>query len=186
MITKRHILFFLPFMMTPGAYAVSSGTVEFNGKIISGTCSVKSGDVNKVVPLPEIAVESLNSSGKTAGSKVFTIAVENCDPAINGVTAHFEAINGTTGYDVQTNNLTNDVVSDATAKPPVVAAENVQIRLFDKGGATQVQVGGTDGQFVPISATHAATMEYVASYYATGAATAGTVHAKVAYTLAYN
>ncbi|WP_241579895.1 fimbrial protein [Rosenbergiella nectarea] len=186
MITKRRIFCFLPFMITPGAYAASAGTVEFNGEIIAGTCTIKSSDVNKVVTLPEVSSENLRTSGSTAGSKVFTIEVSNCATTINGVTAHFEAINGTTGYDVQTNNLTNDVVTDATATPPVKAAGNVQIRLFDKGGTTQVQVGGTDGAFVRTNAAHGATMEYVASYYATGAATEGTVHANVAYTLAYN
>lgn len=186
MIKKQHILGFLFLTATSGAYAVSAGTVEFNGEIIAGTCAIKSGDINKVVTLPKVSAENLKTSGSVAGSKVFTIEVDSCAAAINGVTAHFEAINGTTGYDVTTHNLTNDVVTDATATPPILAARNVQIRLFDKGGASQVQVGGTDGQFVPIGTGGAATMEYVASYFATGAATAGTVHSKVAYTLAYN
>ncbi|WP_241647239.1 fimbrial protein [Rosenbergiella metrosideri] len=185
--SKLRILCFLPFIMTSGAYAASAGTVEFSGQVISGTCTVVNGDVNKTVTLPKVSIENLGTAGKTAGSHVFTIDVENCATAITGVTAHFEAINGTTGYDVQTNNLINDVQTDSKATPPVKAAENVQIRLFDKGGTKQVQVGGTDGAFVAVnSSSHSAKLEYVAAYYATGQATDGTIHAKVAYTLAYN
>lgn len=187
MITKRHILYFLPFMLTPGAYAASSpgGTVKFNGEIKAQTCSVVSADENQVINLPSVSVDSLNSNGKIAGSKVFTIRVEKCPSTLTSVTAHFEANNGTTGYDVLTHNLTNVFQGTPSTTPPTSAAQNVQIRLFDKGGASQVQVGGTDGQFVQISGGEA-TMEYVASYFATAPAVAGYVTATVAYSLAYN
>ncbi|PVZ81813.1 F17 fimbrial protein [Serratia sp. S1B] len=154
---------------------VTNGTVEFNGKLISETCSIVPADVDKQVTLPTLSVLSLASAGTVAGTTDFSLSVEECGDVKN-VAAHFEAI-GSTGSDGATGNLTNTITDDT-------GAGNVQVRLFDAGTSAHIPVGGT-GAFFPIEDDNTATMHYVGGYYATGATTSGLVNAKVSYTLAY-
>lgn len=170
-------------MTTSSAFAAgeaTQGTVTFNGKLIAETCSIVPADVDKVVTLPTLSTQTLSTPGAVGGSTTFDINVEDC-PSTGGptsVAAHFEAINSD-GFNTATGNLTNSAVDSGDG------AENVEIRLFDKDGTTQIPVGSTGG-FFPISTTdQTAKMTYIGAYYASAATTAGTVTAKVQYTLAY-
>ncbi|WP_241627492.1 fimbrial protein [Rosenbergiella epipactidis] len=185
MMKKVFIFLFLPFTVSPGAFAQSQSTVVFDGEVVSDTCSIVSTDLNQTVHLPTVSAQDLNTAGKTAGSKDFSINVENCPNTLKHVTAHFEANNGTLGYDVKTHNVSNMFKDTSGAANPAAPAKDVQVRIFDQDGTTQVEVAGTDGQSIPISSGKAK-IPYVAAYYSTGAATAGKVLATVAYTLVYN
>ncbi|MRS88789.1 fimbrial protein [Enterobacteriaceae bacterium RIT714] len=160
------------------AGTVTQGTVTFTGKLIADTCSIVAGDEDLQVILPTLSIQSLAKSGATAGTTTFNIHVESCPSTLTDVAAHFEAINSD-GFNATTQNLTNStLVADG-------GAANVEVRLFDKDGSSQLPVGGT-GSFFPVDATsHKATMTYIGGYYATGVTTAGDVTAKVQYTLAY-
>jgi len=163
------------------AAADTSGSVTFNGKVITSTCSIVPGDIDKVVQLPTVNTTSLASAGAEAGSKNFTISVENCpqtvDPANpTTVAVHFEAI-GSSGFDAKTGNLTNAALTDP--------AGQVQVRLYNYGSSSVIKLGDT-GAYFPIDvATGTATTTYVAGYYASGPSSAGNVEAKVLYSLAY-
>ena len=163
------------------AAAATSGDITFKGKVITSTCSIVPADVNKEVILPTVNTTSLAQAGDQAGSKNFTISVENCpqtaDPANpTEVAVHFEAI-GSTGFDATTGNLTNAASTDAAAQ--------VQVRLYNYGSSSVIKLGDT-GTYFPIDvATGTATTTYVAGYYASGRSTAGNVEAKVLYSLAY-
>lgn len=157
---------------------VTQGTVTFTGKLIADTCSITAGDEDKQVTLPTLSIQSLDVAGKEAGTTTFDLHVEACPDTVTQVAAHFEAINSD-GFDATTQNLTNSTLKADGG------AENVQIRLFDKDGSTQIPVGGTGAMFDVDATTHKATMTYIGGYYATAATTAGDVTAKVQYTLAY-
>lgn len=160
------------------ATPVTQGTVTFTGKLTPDTCSITSGDEDKQVKLPTLSIQSLDAAGKVAGTTTFDLHVDSCPATVTQVAAHFEAINSD-GFDATTQNLTN-----STAKVDG-GAENVEVRLFDKDGSTQIPVGGTGSMFDVDATTHKATMTYIGGYYATAATTAGDVTAKVQYTLAY-
>lgn len=152
------------------------GTVTFNGKLIAETCQIQSGDEDLQVTLPTLSTKTLANAGDAAGSTAFDIHVEQCDPAITKVAAHFEALNSS-GFDMKIGNLTN-------ASTSATKADEVQVRLYD-ADTTPITVGTTGRAFDVDATTHKATMRYFGGYYATGATTAGDVMAKVQYTLAY-
>lgn len=157
--------------------AVGQGTVEFNGELTANTCTIDADSQNIVVTLPTLSTKTLAKAGDTGGSKLFDINVSECDAAVTKVTAHFEAIGGS-GSDATTGNLTND--ADAAT-----AAKEVQIRLYD-ADESQLALGDTGKVPAAVDAnTHKASMRYYGGYYATGQTTAGKVHAKAQYTLAY-
>lgn len=177
--TKMALCALLVSAASSSAFAadITQGTVTFNGKLNAETCNIVSDNQNITVTLPTLSIASLTATGNEAGSKTFDIKVEKCPTTISDVAAHFEAINSD-GFDAVTKNLTNSVPAASTP------AKNVEIRLYDKDGKTQLPVGSTGGFFTPDSSGNA-TLTYMGGYYATGATTAGPVAAKVAYTLAY-
>lgn len=154
---------------------VTQGTVEFNGKLITETCSIDTDSQAIVVTLPTLSTTTLAAAGATGGSKLFDINVSGCGTGLTKVAAHFEAIGGS-GSDSTTGNLTNDYSGSETA------ATNVQVRLYNSD--EQPLALGDTGTAATI-ANQKATMRYYGGYYATGATTAGQVHAKAQYTLAY-
>ncbi|MEE9685097.1 fimbrial protein [Lelliottia amnigena] len=160
------------------ATPVTQGTVTFTGKLIADTCSIVSGDEDKKVTLPTLSTQTLNTAGAVGGTTTFNLSVESCPVGVTQVAAHFEAINSD-GFNAATQNLTNSTDKASGG------AENVEIRLFDRDGVTQIPVGGTGSLFDVDSTTNKATMTYIGGYYAAAATTAGNVTAKVQYTLAY-
>lgn len=162
------------------ALAATQGTVTFNGQLTADTCEISPESENRVVPLPPVAIATLNGPGIEAGTTGFELNVVNCPSDITQVAAHFEAI-GSSGADTATGNLTN---ASTDANP----ATNVQVRLFDADG-NHLPVGST-GPGVDIvrptpTSNGTATMYYAGGYYSTAATTAGPVYAQVRYTLAY-
>lgn len=156
------------------ALAATQGTVTFNGELTADTCEIAPDSLDRQVPLPPVAVQTLNVPGIEAGTTGFDLNVENCPAGITQVAAHFEAI-GSSGLDTATGNLTN-------ASPAADAATNVQVRLYDTD--QQALAVGSTGTATLIDNGNA-TMHYFGGYYSTAATTAGPVYAQVRYTLAY-
>lgn len=151
----------------------SDGTITFNGEIASQTCSIASGGDNLTVTLPTVSAVGLNSAGATAGNIGFAIALTDCDTSVNSVYANFEA--GT--------NVDADGRLTTTG-----SATNVAVQLLDSA-STPIVVGSDQQQdsasTATIDSSGNATLNYSAQYYATGAATAGSVSTSVTYSLVY-
>lgn len=150
----------------------SDGTITFNGEITSQTCSIASGGDNLTVTLPTVSAAGLNSAGATAGNIGFAIALTDCDTSVNSVYANFEA-----GTNV-----------DADGRLAITgSATNVAVELLDSA-STPIVVGSDQqdsASRATIDASGNATLNYSAQYYATGAATAGSVSTSVTYSLVY-
>ncbi|MNK77139.1 Type-1 fimbrial protein, A chain precursor [compost metagenome] len=156
---------------------VSQGQVNFNGRLTGQTCSVTAGDRNQTVTLPTVAISSLTAKGHTAGSKPFSIGIENCPVGVNSVSAHWEITN----LNPETGNARNL----ATTTP----AGSVEVQLLDHDGS--VLRLGDSGKPIQVTRTAAdavgtATLHYGGRYYATGATSAGMVSTTANFTLAYN
>lgn len=166
--------------LAPQAARAADGTITFNGKVLSSTCSVGTvtgGSVtggNVAVTLPDVQSSAFTGAGKTAGLTPFSLNLTGCPVTPSGVQvgATFSTnIDGTTGA------ITNSGTS------------NVEVQL-----ATPAGVGfnlNSQPAFGPVTATISggtATLAYGAQYYQPSATaiTAGTVNASVAYTLTYN
>lgn len=153
------------------------GTITFTGKVVANTCKfhVNGGGSSNTVVLPVVFTSALTTAGNVAGNTAFTISATNCDPLLTSVQAYFNGphVDGTTGNLINTG-----------------TAANVQVQLLNGTTSTVMPLNGTTAttQNSPVgtvSSTGAATMNYSAQYYATGAATAGLVNTSVDYTINY-
>ncbi|PXX44662.1 fimbrial protein [Aquitalea magnusonii] len=156
----------------------ADGTITFNGNVTAQSCTptVAGGTANGTVTLPTVSAKSLASAGVTAGTTQFSIALSGCSAAATQAATWFEA-----GSNVDP--ASGRLINTGTAT-------KVDVALYNSTGTTPIAVGqgngslGSSGTAVPIT-NNAATMNFNARYYATGAATAGSVVASVNYTIQY-
>jgi major type 1 subunit fimbrin (pilin) len=116
----------------------------------------------------------LPTASATAGRTPFNIALSACTPSTGNVSTYFEPGSTTDG---STGNL---VVATG-------GATNVQIQLLNQD-ATPIKAGfaqaSQNSQTTALN-TGAATLNYFAQYFATGATTAGAANSSVNYTISY-
>ncbi|MBY8610509.1 type 1 fimbrial protein [Burkholderia arboris] len=169
---------------TSQAVFAADGTITFSGNVTAQTCTINgngSGAKNFTVTLPTVSAGSLATSGATVGTTPFSIALTGCTPttgagAVKSVHAYFETgptIDSTTG---------NLILATG-------GATNVEIQLLNGADQSAIKLGQVDAsqnsKAVNVSAAGAATLQFYAQYYATGAATAGAANSSVMYTIAY-
>ncbi|MEC5409468.1 fimbrial protein [Paraburkholderia sp. MPAMCS5] len=164
-----------------GAHA-ADGTITFIGTVSDTTCSINgtaSGtSADKSVTLAPVPTGSLAAAGAVAGTSSPTdlqLSLTGCSGAATKAIAHFE--NGPT-VDQSNGYLKN---SGGTAG-------NVEIRLLNAQMQPINVTTNSNNQLATNAATitgGAATLQYFAQYYATGAAQAGTVNTSVQYTMQY-
>ncbi|WP_058914462.1 fimbrial protein [Entomohabitans teleogrylli] len=163
------------FTMPAQAY---DGMITFQGDITDNTCeiSVNGGGATETVSLPKIPAFALNSPGVTQGDTPFTIALSNCTGAtLSSAYTYFES---GTYLDSVSGRLNTVSGSDS--------AGNIQIQLLDNTHQP-IFIGDQSSQssnLIDIS-SGSGLMDYIARYYATDAATAGTVYTSVNYSIVY-
>ncbi|HDC1420837.1 TPA: fimbrial protein [Salmonella enterica] len=154
------------------------GTINFIGKVVDQTCSVKTGSTNLTVTLPTVSKAALDTAAKTAALTPFAIQLTGCNTGASDgsqtVKVYFEPNAAT---DFTTGNLKN-----------TGSATDVQVQLLNQDGSTPIKLG-QDFASQNVMATHIdasdVTLRYAAQYYATGAAGAGDVNTTVNYTITY-
>ncbi|HEV2540898.1 MAG TPA: fimbrial protein [Frateuria sp.] len=163
----------------PQAALAADGTVTFNGKILSSTCTVSNASGGNVaVTLPAIPVSSFGSQGSVAGITPFSLNLTGCPTTPSGVVvgAAFS------GASIDT---TTGAIKNATG----AGNSNVEVQLTNAAGTTPFNLNTNPNPVnATISAGGTATLAYQAQYYqpTSTAVTAGTVTASVTYTLTYN
>lgn len=162
------------------AFAQSSGTITINGEIVDSTCvaAVNGANGNTTVTLPTVDVDQLANAGDNTGWSAVQISLTGCTTAgiFTNVVPHFSPSNAAS---VTTGGRLVNLGGTAT---------NVEVGLSTTGGlAGAINVNGTVGNqnVTPQPLASNPTFNIYAGYVATGTATAGTVSAQVAYTLAY-
>jgi major type 1 subunit fimbrin (pilin) len=145
-------------------------TLTFKGTYVTGSCSVV-GASDIEVELPTVSAAALSANGQSHGETLFNIPIQ-CDGATTAARVYFDSgagIDGTTG----------NLIPIAEAG----AASNVQIRLFN-GDRSPIRVGDrSTTKVIPITSTDIVHIPFIASYYATGRATAGTVRTYATYVI---
>ena len=166
------------------ANAAGNGTITFNGKVLSSTCSLSNGTSgNLTVTLPDVQVAKLASAGAVTGNTSFAMNLSGCPTTPSGVKV--SSVFSGTGIDTRSTAglLTNQTASSAGG------ASNVEVQLLTGAGGkldlTKSTAAAQGSPYVTISSSGTATLNYQARYYATGAAQAGLVSANVTYTLVY-
>lgn len=161
--------------IAPQSALASDGTITINGQINAATCTVAvTGTSGSTVTLPTVATSVLGAAGNTAGQTAFSIGLTGCSSGVTKAATFFEA-----GPNVNAaGRLNNSGV-----------ATNVNVQLVNSDGTTPIVIGTAApstgvGSFAVTSG--AATLNYFARYYATGAAGAGTVATSVTFSMVYN
>lgn len=160
----------------PQAANATDGTINFTGAVTGSTCVVKINGAAgpATVTLPTVSTTALSAAGATAGQTAFAINLSGCagSPTATKASTFFEngpnvnaagrlANTGTaTGVDVQLVNSDNSVITAGSAAP-------------------------TSGAGVATITASAATLNYYARYYATAAATPGSVASSVQFSVIY-
>lgn len=160
------------------AAAVSDNTISFEGEVTAQTCTVLvNGQTSPVVLLPTVSTNDLATSGSTAGTTSFEFNVSGCTTLDDASTigAKFSG------------NAVDTSTAGAGTLGNTGTATNVNIQLLDST-STPINLNSTwlgDGDIALPANSTTATQTYYARYFATGAATAGTVRASVQYALNY-
>jgi len=153
------------------------GSITFNGNVSAETCTIGAAGTTTTgtVTMPSVAASALAAAAATAGTTQFSINLTNCAGTAKQAAAWFES-----GSNVNAAGRLSNIGGTAS---------NVDIALYNTGSTTPINVGqgngfGTSGSAFNIS-SGSATLNYQAKYYATAAATAGSVTASVNYTIQY-
>ncbi|MEZ6878808.1 fimbrial protein [Enterobacter sp. KBR-315C3_2022] len=167
----------LSVLSTAPAFASSDNTISFQGEVTDQTCSltVNGNETAPIILLPTVAATSLAASGDVAGATTFDMGVTGCTSATSSTTISTVFV----GNLVDTTNE-GTLGNSGTAK-------NVNIQILDSSD-TAIDLSSTytaSGDLTLATGDTAATSTYTAQYYATGAATAGTVAASLQYAISY-
>lgn len=159
------------------AAQASDGTITFGGVLIDNTCTITGGG-NKAVTLPTLSKLSVTGNGATGGDTYFNIAVTGCSAGLATANAFFEA-----GPTIDANS--GRLINNSTTAP---VATGVQIQILNKNGIPLdlSKPFGNQGTIAESITGNAATLSFIARYYATGTTGAGNVASSVTYSMVYN
>lgn len=161
--------------LAPAALA-ADGTITFNGKVLSSTCTVGNATAGNVaVTLPDVVYSAFTTSSPVAGRTPFALSLSGCPTTPSGVVvaAKFSGSN----IDATTGALKNGT-----------GTSNVEVQLTDSTGTAINLATNPAPVNAAISSTGTATLSYQAQYYQPSATaiTPGTVNTSVDFTLTYN
>ena len=156
-------------------FANTSGTIEFKGKVVAGTCSIAAGDVTKTVPLPGVPNSALTVSGAEAGTTPFSLTFKNC--AVGDIAyAHFSPVTNTA------NRQGSHIKNTGTAT-------NVALALYKQDGSTAIDLShalaGESVDGFAAAPGNDVSLNYVVKYHATGTAGPGSVLGQLMYDVVY-
>ncbi|KIP74025.1 MULTISPECIES: fimbrial protein [Vibrio] len=163
-------------LFTSSVLAASANTITFQGEVTDETCtvSVNGENASPVVLLETVPKSALASSGDTAGATEFEVSISGCTGNAAGVP------------NISTVFVGNQVTGNGNLGN-TGSATNVELQILDTTGSTIDLKGGFKGSndLALASGEQANSATYKAQYYATGAATAGTVNASLQYAVSY-
>jgi major type 1 subunit fimbrin (pilin) len=166
--------------------SAADGTITFEGSIDASSCTINATGTRAsfTVQLPKVGVNALAAAAQTAGDTPFSIRLSGCSDIAGNVSTNFEA---GTAVDTATGRLNNTAT--------IGGAKNVQLQLLNASDGSAIVIGAPTASqnshgvaLAPEAAESSvgvATLNYFARYYATGAATAGSVSSLVTYSLIF-
>ena len=172
---SKMLLSLTTLVVAGSALANTSGSVQFNGMVVAGTCSIAAGDVTKSVLLPGVPNSALSNSGDEAGPVPFSLKLESC--SVGDIAyAHFSPT-------VNAANL------DGTHVKNTGTATNVVLALYEKNGTTAIDLSqASAGESISGSAMGPGddvSLDYVVKYHANGLVGAGSVQGQLMYDIVY-
>ncbi|WP_429066210.1 type 1 fimbrial major subunit FimA [Aeromonas bestiarum] len=154
---------------------VNGGAVHFRGEVVNAACAVDANSADQTVQLGQVRSAKLAAAGSTSSTVGFNIQLADCDTAVS--TRASVAFFGTA---VNTTNTTVLALQSSAAG----GATNVGVQILDSKGTPQVLDGATFS--APVTLNNGTNIiPFLARYYATGAATAGTANADATFKVQY-
>lgn len=157
----------------------ADGTINFSGSVSSTTCTISVDGAASTTPaaiaLPSSTAAKLAAAGDVDGLTGFKVELSACVG-----TAKTAAVIFASGGDVDpvSGNLNN-----------TGTATNVQLQLVDSTNGDVIKAGESsqlaDTSRINLATTGTTVLPYAVQYYATGAATSGTVVSSVTYNVDY-
>lgn len=168
------------------AFAAPTGTINFTGTLVDGTCKATFGSTTNPggdVTLPTVSTDTLAAAAETYGDTPFVIKLDGtgCSATVGGTTKiatpYFEA--DPTKVNAE-GRLINTATTGAASEVDIelVTSTKDVINLGDTPVAQKTTTGVDQGSNVT-------DFQYFARYYATDKATAGNVEASVTYSILY-
>ena len=168
-------------LLSGGAMAADTGTIDFVGAITDTTCDVDIGGAgpNATVTLPTVSAASLQNPTDVNGKTQFNMAISGCSGTVINTTKAFFQPGNT--VDTATGRLLNTDLTGAT---------HVTLQLRDGSDDSVIKVGDQSQTgsaaigYVDIT-SGSANLPYFVEYYAEQAVTPGAVASQVTYNLDY-
>lgn len=156
---------------TSFAADIGSGTIEFNGTVNTGACTIAPSSVNKEVQLGSVPAASLQTAGSQGPNVDFTLELTDC--ILDNETE--------TDYSKVTVKFTGQMDADGILWASTGTASNVGV-LFQNASGTNLKTNDTVEQSLNAGTN---VINLSARMQSLGAATAGSVKSTVAYVLDY-
>jgi len=173
MVSKASLAACCALLVAATSANATDGVISFSGEVVAPTCVINGGSNDLPVRLQPVNASALSRAGRIAGNTNFQLRLSACAPGISRVSTYFEP--------GPTISPEGRLITDAGG------ARNVQLQLLNNA-SVPMNLAGADGsqnsQLVAIS-NGGALLQYSVNYYATGAATPGTVSSRVQYSLNY-
>ncbi len=169
------------------AFAEPTGTINFTGTLVDGTCeaTVNGGAADGSLTLPTMNIASLANADEVAGDTPFTIRLTGagCTAMLGGVskiaTPYFEAESTKVNTEGR---LINKASTDKADKVDIqLVNSNKTVIDLNEPANTQITTTGV----VDPKDTNIADYKYFARYYATDTAVKGNIEASVRYSIFY-
>lgn len=175
---KNFALTFAATIISISAAHASDGTITITGQVTDKTCNIiTAAGKNFTVALPTVSKQSLANTGDIAGRTPFTINLEKCSEG--KVATYFEP---GANVDFNTGRLKNVNGTAQNVQVQLLGSNNGFIPVLANSASNSSQ---NNSQWVDVTSTGKADLNYYAEYYATGASTAGSISTSVQYTIIY-
>jgi type 1 fimbria pilin len=157
------------------AFAVTThGQVNISGNILSNSCAVSVGDINKTVNLGGVASKQFTGVGTSGGPYPFNITLEDCGPKASGVAITFSGV-----ADSANNQL---LATDNIAG----AATGVAIGILDYASKALIPINTASPIYTLTPNQTSAVLHFYARYTAVAdSVTAGTANATATFQMNY-
>lgn len=172
----------LAFGAASTAFATPTGTIDFTGTLVDGTCDAKvnGGTENGSVTLPIMNVASLAVKDAVAGDTPFTITLTGvgCEASSKIATPYFESDSAKVNADGR---LINNATTDKADKVDIQLVTSNKIAIdLNKTANDQVTTSPIDN-----GTTNSKDFKYFARYYATDVVKKGNIASSISYSIFY-
>lgn len=156
------------------AHAAPDGTITFTGSLSATTCTINAGQSSFNVDLGSPSIAGLQTAGNTAGGALFSLNLTNCSGGTSS-TATPQFL-----YDPAAVNAQGRLVNTGTAT-------FVDVQLVDAASGNPINVASANQSVTGADIRGGSgAVNFIARFYSTGAAGAGTVASSVTYQINYN